>query len=116
MTHLIFWNYLHKTLIEAQVVSNRVFPALVGLKLVVRELLLDPLVNVSQGCLNQFTSKVFLDSIMLIWERCIGYRIMGLGILCFSFQLKLSLLLSFSAVKIVSFLSSQTVKLLLKGL
>ena len=44
------------------------------------------------------------------------YRIMGLGILCFSFLLKLSLLLSFSAVKIVSFLSSQTVKLLLKGL
>ena len=53
--------------------SNRVFPALVGLKLVVRELLLDPLVNVSQSCLEQCTSKIFWDSIMLIWGGCIGY-------------------------------------------
>ena len=37
--------------------SNRVFPALVGLKLVVRELLLDPLVNVGQGRLQDTQGK-----------------------------------------------------------
>ena len=44
--------YLHETLVEAQIVPDGVLPALVGLQLVVGELLLDPLVDVGQGCLD----------------------------------------------------------------
>ena len=52
--------YLHETLVEAQVVPNRVFPALVGLQLVVRKFLLDPLVNVGQGSLQKYISFLYL--------------------------------------------------------
>ena len=44
--------YLHETLVEAQIVPDGVLPTLVGLQLVVGELLLDPLVDVGQGCLD----------------------------------------------------------------
>ena len=44
--------YLHETLVEAQIVPDGVLPALVGLQLVVGEFLLDPLVDVGQGCLD----------------------------------------------------------------
>ena len=59
MKPLSHQNYLHETLVEAQVVPYRVFPALVGLQLVVWELLLDPLVNVGQGRLQQCESNFF---------------------------------------------------------
>ena len=52
--------YLHETLVEAQVMPNRVFPALVGLQLVVRKFLLDPLVNVSQGSLQKCIFFLYL--------------------------------------------------------